>query len=410
MIINREEKEQLSAILNELGGTLDITKTEYERAVQSYRAVGAHLVKGDSELAPFKPEILPQGSFMLGTMVKPVSDDDDLDIDLVCQLKNKPANWTQIDLKKSVGNQLKKSTLYERMIKEPEGRRCWTLIYADDSGYHMDILPSIVDSNYRILLEKAFSLSELGDTSELAIRITDKEERDYNSETNHLEWLKSNPFGYAKWFFHCASIDMKKSVVLNELIKPMRKYQETKLPLQRAVQILKRHRDIMFDGDEDKPISIIITTLAAESYAKQTSVIDALIHIVDEMPNYIKVKYSEEHRKNIKWVENPVNSEENFADKWPENPVKEDNFFKWHNKLKEDLNLIFSKVGTGINEVQKAFSSSFGEKTINKVFENYGQSLTTKRDDGLVRMASESGLLGAVGTKVKKHNFEGNSG
>ncbi|MFB0924374.1 MAG: nucleotidyltransferase, partial [Vicingaceae bacterium] len=151
-------------------------------------------------------------------------------------------------------------------------------------------------------------------------------------------------------------------------------------------------------------------TLAAESYAKQTSVIDALIHIVDEMPNYIKVKYSEEHRKNIKWVENPVNSEENFADKWPENPVKEDNFFKWHNKLKEDLNLIFSKVGTGINEVQKAFSSSFGEKTINKVFENYGQSLTTKRDDGLVRMASESGLLGAVGTKVKKHNFEGNSG
>jgi hypothetical protein len=35
-----------------------------------------------------------------------------------------------------------------------------------------------------------------------------------------------------------------------------------KTPLQQAVQILKRHRDMMFaDDPEHKPISVIITTL-----------------------------------------------------------------------------------------------------------------------------------------------------
>ena len=401
------EKEQFSNILNELGGELDITQTEYEMAVKSYQAVGEQLIKENSELVSYDPEILPQGSFMLGTMVRPVSDEGDLDIDLVCQLKNKWVNWTQYDLKQKVGNQLKENATYAKIIKEPEGRRCWTLVYSEDSNYHMDILPSIVDSNYRILLEKAFSTHKFEDTTELAIRITDKEEDGYYTITNHLEWLKSNPFGYAKWFFYQASLDLQKAFVLNQAIQPVRQYQKEKLPMQKVVQILKRHRDIMFDGDEDKPISIIITTLAALAYAKQTSVIDALIHIVDEMPNYIKEKYSEEHNKYIKWVENPVNSEENFADKWPESPIKEENFFKWHAKLKEDLDHILSKVGTGLNEVQKAFSSPFGERTINKVFENYGESLTQNRDKGLARMAGSSGLLGTVGTKVKKHNFEG---
>lgn len=41
--------------------------------------------------------------------------------------------------------------------------------------------------------------------------------------------------------------------------------------LQRIVQILKRHRDIMFNGDEDKPISIIITTLASRAYRGETN-------------------------------------------------------------------------------------------------------------------------------------------
>ena len=47
-------------------------------------------------------------------------------------------------------------------------------------------------------------------------------------------------------------------------------------PLQRAIQILKRHRDMRFlehKCEEYKPISIIITTLAASAYQNETDVL-----------------------------------------------------------------------------------------------------------------------------------------
>src|SRR2546423_1423961 len=40
----------------------------------------------------------------------------------------------------------------------------------------------------------------------------------------------------------------------------------TKPTLNRTVQLLKRHRDKMFEGDKDAPISAIIATLSARSY------------------------------------------------------------------------------------------------------------------------------------------------
>ena len=103
-MLTKEQIQQFSDILEELGKTLDISETQYEAAVKSYEAVGNWLAKEDSTLAPYSPEILPQGSFMLGTMVKPINDKDDLDIDLVCQLKGKNPNWTQRDLKHKVGD------------------------------------------------------------------------------------------------------------------------------------------------------------------------------------------------------------------------------------------------------------------------------------------------------------------
>ncbi len=50
-----------------------------------------------------------KGSFMLGTMIKPICADDDLDIDLVCELTGKihsghniiSNKWSEIDLKQT---------------------------------------------------------------------------------------------------------------------------------------------------------------------------------------------------------------------------------------------------------------------------------------------------------------------
>lgn len=88
-MLTTEQKKQFSEILEELGKTLDITETQHNAAVNSYEFVGNWLADSNSLLAPYKPEILPQGSFMLGTMIQPVNENDELDIDLVCRLEGK---------------------------------------------------------------------------------------------------------------------------------------------------------------------------------------------------------------------------------------------------------------------------------------------------------------------------------
>lgn len=405
-MLTREQRQQFSDILEELGKALDISETQYEAAVKSYEAVGTWLAKDDSTLAPYSPEILPQGSFMLGTMIKPINEKDDLDIDLVCQLKGKNPEWTQEDLKNKVGERLNDHDTYKEMLDE-EGRRCWTLVYSGAANYHMDILPSIVDKGYRIILEKAFSDTELKDIEKLGIRITDNQMDNYEWETNHLEWLKSNPFGYGRWFFQQATLKFTNTFSINESIARVPKYKKGKLPLQRVVQILKRHRDMLFNGNEHKPISIIITTLTSKAYNKETDIIKALINVVKDMENYIEERWSDEHGKMIKWISNPVNDEENFADKWQEYPQREKNFYHWLSEVKKDLNNILSQSGKGIQFINESMVKPFGNDAVTKAFSNYGENLRKQREGGNLNIATKTGMIGTVGTVVKNHNFYG---
>lgn len=405
-MLTTEQKQQFNDLLDELGKSLDITETEYKAAVQSYNAVGSWLSAPSSSLAPYSPEILPQGSFLLGTMIRPVHDEDDLDIDLVCQLNGKNPDWTQYNLKQKVGDRLKDHETYKKMLDE-EGRRCWTLQYNDTRGYHMDILPSIISKGYKEILEKALMAEMSINTDNLAIRITDKELRNYYSEKAPELWLQSNPFGYARWFAERASLDIKKARVLMEAIKPVPVYSKEKLPLQRAVQILKRHRDMMFEGDCDKPISIIITTLAAKSYKKETNVIEALVNIVSSMESHIEERYSTEHGKNIKWISNPANPVENFADKWPATPQKEENFYKWLSEVKADLKRITNTRGIGY--IAEALEKPFGKSVVTMAVSNYANNQRLLRERGGLNMAAKTGTLGTIaGTTVPNHNFFGN--
>lgn len=418
MMLSKTEQEQFSEIFEELGKSLDISKTQFDAAVASYQAVGNQLTKEDSALAIYQPEILPQGSFMLGTMIKPISDEDDLDIDLVCNLHGKNPSWTQEKLKKEVGVQLAKNPAYEDMMEDK--RRCWMLKYRKNSPnlkerYHMDILPSIVNSDYKIILERELRKAlDITTTKQLEIRITDNKTVDYSTEVNHQMWLLSNPFGYGKWFFDRAlpSTDLTKQ--LSRSIKPVPEFANKKLVIQRVVQILKRHRDIMWynrNDKDDKPISIIITTLAAKVYDKEQNLMRALLNVVNEMGYEAKKeKYSIEHGKYIKWIPNPVNEEENFADKWPDNPKKEENFYNWLDAVKIDLNVIISKKGLGLPKVSEAMTLPFGEDLVKQAFASYGQVQLQQRTERNMKMAATTGILSQVGRVTVPHhqNFGAN--
>ena len=131
-----EKEKNFNLYLNALAENLSISNTMFEKAVQSYNSVGNWLDEG---LPSYKVTILPQGSFNLGTVIKPINEEDDYDIDLVCLINNKNLISLPKQLKQIIGNRLKEHKTYNEKL-DSEGKRCWTLSY---DGFHMDILPSI---------------------------------------------------------------------------------------------------------------------------------------------------------------------------------------------------------------------------------------------------------------------------
>lgn len=396
------QNNQLNDLLEELARLLDVTDTEFNEITRSYEAVGTYLAEGTSPLQKYNPSIHPQGSFLLGTVVRPISEDDDLDIDLVCELQNKPSTWTQYHLKNAVGDRLKASDLYKGKL-DKEGKRCWTLLYGDNK-YHLDVLPSLVCDNYREIVTRYFSEGTGNNPESLAIHITDKTRDDYRTESDAEHWMISNPFGYAQWFLSNArrAYAGQRTFATEAKIDPVPKYAKEKFILQRVVQLLKRHRDKMYDGDDYKPISIIITTLATRAYNDEKNLFLALCHIASSLENYV------EDRNGVKWVPNPVNRTENFADRWPSNPRLELNFYKWTARLNADINRLINAVGKGLPEIKTVLDDLFGEKVSGETYKNYGKIILEHRKSGNLKVASTLATLGSTGaTKVAAHNFYG---
>ena len=332
-----EQKKQFSQILENIGASLDIPESKYEQAVARYRSVGNWLDANDSTLHIHKPVIYPQGSFRLGTVVKPLNNRDEYDIDLVCHLEIDKRNVAQSDLIKMVGDRLRENEAYKKMLQP--GRRCWTLDYANE--FHMDILPAIPD--YVTLND--------------SILITDKKLR---------SWQHSNPKGYARWFISRMQVAFTNRRMI--LAETMRKANVEEVPeymvrtpLQRTVQILKRHRDIYFDGKDNEPISIIITTLAGHLYDNEEDLYEALTNIVHGMsqPQPLKGEHGEYY------IPNPTNSKENFADKWKENPALPLAFFTWLGQLKADMETAIEQ--SDLSGLKEALGPIFGVGVVGTV-------------------------------------------
>ncbi|WP_372518490.1 nucleotidyltransferase domain-containing protein [Candidatus Ruminimicrobiellum ovillum] len=335
-----------SKVLTKILEEIDISDTLYKKAVDKYTAVSNWLNSDNSSLKKYGIDIYPQGSFRLGTVVKPISDKDDYDIDLVCCLNNNIENLYPQDVKRIVGNRLKENEKYKNMLQE-EGKRCWTLEYSEQENFHIDVLPAITNS------------IQNGERYFQSINITDKTKPGY--------WFESNPKGFASWF------ENRQRKILDEYIKkyaysidssvenvPSIQTYNMKTPLRQVVKLLKRHRDIMFkDNDDKKPASIIVTTLAAKAYNGDGNLLIALKNIVYKMKELIQVR----ENGNIV-INNPINEYENFADRCNLNNAQAD-LFAWIDKLNQDFIRLDSEIN--FNSEEKFLSNLFGLSVINKV-------------------------------------------
>ena len=132
-------------LLESLAEDLDITPAKYQEAVQRYSSVKKWLEEGDYPGCFANLQIYTQGSFRLGTVVRPIREgkESDYDIDMVCEFQKPKVNTTPKEIKNYIGDRLRDNA-YKNML-DTERRRCWTLNYAekDGIGFHIDVLPSI---------------------------------------------------------------------------------------------------------------------------------------------------------------------------------------------------------------------------------------------------------------------------
>ena len=303
----------------------ELTDSQLKELEDTYKSVGEELNK-DSTISKYNAQIFAQGSVSLGTVVKPEGDDD-YDIDEVCKLESGAIGLGPRIIKKMIGNRLKENQNLNYHL-DSEGKRCWTLIY---KKYHLDILPSVQDpfNNY--------------------LHATDKD------ANGNYSFTSTSPLEYRKWFL---SIANKPNQILFEkrIVQKIPEFPK-KTPLQKAVQLLKMHRNKEFMlNQEDKPISIIITTLCALSYEKGDNVLEALEEFVDKFKKYILLI------NGVDWIANPVLPSENFAEKWMKEPQKKASFEEWTNKFKADFNDLSS--ANEVDDFLKISSRMFNEKLV----------------------------------------------
>jgi hypothetical protein len=364
----KEEHQQI--IIEKIAKSLNIPDSAYEKASARYKSLGEWFGREESACGNFDPHIYPQGSFRLGTVVR----GDSYDLDFGCRLRQgvTKETHTQQELKKLVGSDMEAYRKANGVQNElAEKHRCWRLEYADELKFHMDGVPSIpeLEERRRHLKE---AMIKSGRESMLAESVTAfagaiTDNRLPNYARIDPDWRVSNSEGYALWFEHRMRRGMtgaQERVFLEKRalaqVDNLPNVQRAATPLQQSIQLLKRHRDIMFsDNADSKPISIILTTLAGWGYEGETDLVQTIQGILARMETFV--------RRESPRVSNPVNPQEDFADKWADPKYAplhlEDSFWSWLRQAQNDLDLILTSSDPSFitEQVVECFGSRIDE-------------------------------------------------
>lgn len=376
-----ENKQNIDRMYRKIAAEIEISEAQADKAKESYEAVGKFL---NNNIKQYDVKIFPQGSFRLGTVIKPISDKDEYDIDLVATIDNKFKSAKE--LKNIVGDVLKGSDRYSEKIEE--GKRCWTIEYAESANYHMDILPTMRSDTY-------FRNKEL--------IMTHKED-----ENSNYEFRQTNPEAYYDWFVKRMEEEKKKLTeeyaIRNKMeIVEVPEY-KIKTTLQIAIELLKRYRDIKFKETPDiKPISIILTTLMARIYTGKENVYELIEKFSKEY-----IIYLEKDENGNVLIKNPVNENENFADKWPNTPERKEAFFRFMNELKEDLVNNRILLEGNMREQADCYKKLFGDNMVNRVYENMANNTREEREKSNIYLKDNGNLTTEkTNINVRNHNFYG---
>ena len=288
--------DALDLLLFDVCDNLQLSPTQHNKAEDRYKAIAKVIGGANSPFSHWDSNLYSQGSMRLRTTVKPTETPHDLD--LVCEFNVSHAYVNPMNLLDKMFTLFSEHGVYGGMVTKKN--RCVRIEYKDE--FWLDILPACRDD---------FN----GGT---CIQVPDRDRQ---------HWKPSNPIAYADDFFKNASrrIVVKFSDSRRELIvaeataEPLPALQATeeKTMLQLVVQLLKRWRDVHYANSDYPPISIVLTTLAAELYTGEQSLSTALLEVVEGIVGRLDAAHAQGHRLQVL---NPVHLDEDFSERWDSCP------------------------------------------------------------------------------------------
>jgi len=328
---------QREDILARIAADFQLDSTRKQRMESAYKALCNVINEDDVFFKGMEIDIYPQGSVLIGTTLKPFRGDE-FDLDVVLHIKKGGTQFTPLQIYNALFQKLSTDGRYAHMVEKK--RRCIRLNYAGD--FHMDILPGcqmiIIDENN--------------------ILVPDRELR---------SWSQSNPKGYGKWF-----LDIASRVNNPQLEHFYRQFSEMKAevqdlpddnfykkkPLQIAIQLIKKYRDIYFQNQpEYATSSIILTTIAALYYQGENSVFATVDSVLSKLAESAKPHYSISRLK----VLNPVNQQEDFTEKWNKDNKMYEKFFDFV----KDFYSKWQVLQGDFTQSANTYHSLFGESAYN---------------------------------------------
>jgi hypothetical protein len=336
---------------------ISLTHAQYDLITDRYSNLQAILNVADDEILK-DAHIFVQGSIGLKTTIKPAPEAEgdmaNVDADAIVLLPN-AQNVDAKEVLDVLTRRFEVGTRTSTPIKPL--RRGIRIVYADENpGFHIDVTPA----------RNAQGNDQSAGYGNL--EVPDRE----------TGWKCSTPRDYSLWLENLAKLEIQiirkmagdKVLMDSATQDPLPLYEDyaEHNPLRATIKLLKRHRDqwaLNAENPEYRPISAVITTLAAKAYekvykqsqAQALRPIEAIVKIIAYMPQFI-TQVDEGFA-----VLNPKDSGENFAEKWNrpngEGESYREAFFAWHSQALESVLI-------GLNDLGN--SASFE----NKLIESFG--------------------------------------
>lgn len=377
--INKDYFLQREELLARIAQELQLDKSRAERMETAYNAVADLLKKDNDFFESLEIEVYAQGSKRIGTTVKPINGED-FDLDIVLHIYDPFFNHTPERIYNALVRSLEKDSYYKEIMEKK--KRCIRLNYKSD--FHMDILPGCMPDLFQ---------REMIKIPEKALK----------------SWSSGNPKGFSNWFLLVAAkaknpfLKRYSDVLLKAQVETEKLPEELylKTPLQRAVQLTKRYRDIYFQRKDYRVSSIVLTTLIAQFYEGEESIFETL----DQVLNRIKNSYLDAINSRVKFkVINPVNPEEDFTDSWTNNHYQA--FYTFISDFHKKWNNLKNSFESSKEDYIELFGEGIYKKALSDQSLNFRNSTSNNLTKTVGLISSGNALTDAKGNINKNYGIK----